>query len=118
MKNLTQENISFLYNIDKKFKYHKEYYFEMFRIDLDLINEFISSLDNNQVYLTNPIISINCKYEDPFLTLSRQFLITNQSNPVLIYNYLLNQFKIVNIDFDISDDYYFLIFNYRKIELI
>ena len=82
------------------------------------ITNFIDNLKDNEIYIVDPIISINCKYTDPCITLSRQFLVTNNSNPILIYNYLLNQFEKARNDFDYHDDYYFLVLKYKSIEYI
>jgi hypothetical protein len=120
MNNLTTTNISFLSELGKNIVtniYSKNYYFKMFNIELEYINNFINNLNDNEVFLINPIISINCKQNEPYLTLSKQFLITNRSDPILIYNFLLNQFDIINHDFDILEEYYFLIFNYKKVYL-
>ena len=45
--------------------------------------------------------------------LSRQFLVTNNSNPRLIANYLYNQMDIAKSDFLIETDRYFLVFKYK-----
>jgi hypothetical protein len=117
---LSVNDISFLIDFDKTInidKRGKAYYFKSFRVDLDALTNFISNLQDNQVYLINPFISINCRHNDPYLTMSRQFLITNNSNIMLINNYLINQLAIAKEDFDYHDDYYFLIFKYKTVEL-
>jgi len=63
------------------------------------------------------LISINRRYNDPYLTLSRQFLITNESNPILISDYLLEQLKKAEDDFDFQLDKYFLILKYKPVSL-
>jgi hypothetical protein len=119
-KYLSTNNISFLINLDKTInidKSGKSYYYKIYRIELNEIKNFVLNLKENEVYIVNPIISINCKHNDPYLTLSRQFLITNKSNPNLIYNYLMDQLEIASNDFQFHDDYYFLIFKYKKVQL-
>jgi hypothetical protein len=58
-------------NINKK---GKSYYFKCFKIELDNISNFINNLEDEQLYLVNAVISINCLYIDPYINLSRQFL--------------------------------------------
>jgi hypothetical protein len=89
----------------------------MFKIDLDLLTNFITNLNENEIYLINPVIFIHCKHNDPYVTLSRQFLITNKSNPTFIEKYLLNQLFKFRDDFQFDDDYYFLIFKYKSVIL-
>jgi hypothetical protein len=65
-----------------------------------------------------PFISINCRLNDPFLTLSRQFLISNQSNYVTIINYLNSQLQIALRDFgiDLNHSEFYLILKYKKVQ--
>lgn len=63
------------------------------------------------------MISINRRYNDPYLTLSRQFLTTNESNPILISDYILEQFEKAKEDFEFHNDNYFLILKYKPVYL-
>jgi hypothetical protein len=115
---LSTNNISYLVDFDKRIdidKRSKAYYFKMFNIQLEHITNFIYNLDINEVYLINPMISINCRHNQPYLNLSRQFLLTNGSNPILIHDYLLTQFKIAQDDFEFDNNYYFLLFKKKLI---
>jgi hypothetical protein len=117
-KFISTNNMTFLTDIDKSInvdKRGKAYYFKMFKIELDYITNFISNLEKNEIYLINPIISVNAHSSDPYLTLSRQFLLTDNSNPNLIYNYLSDQEEIANSDFVFEEGPYFLIFKYKKV---
>ena len=67
--------------------------------------------------MANPFITINCKYEDPILGLSRPFLITNESNPKIIYELLIKNFETAKDDFYMDIDNYFLIFSYKSVEV-
>jgi hypothetical protein len=119
-KYLSTNSIYFLNNLNKSIdinKSGKSYYFKIFRIELDDITNFIDNLDDSEIYLVNPIISINCKSIDPYITLSNQFLISNRSNPILINNSLIDQLGIVRNNFQFQDDYYYLIFEYQSITL-
>jgi len=120
LKYLTTIDITFLIDIDKAInidKTGKTNYFKCYLINTDAIANFINNLIDNEIYLVNPLISINSKYSDPYLTLSRQFLVSNQSNPYLISTYLNNQFDKAEKDFgfDIDNNYYYLIFKYKKV---
>jgi hypothetical protein len=120
MNNLTTKNISFLNDIDPAINIdysEKTYYYKMFRIELDDICNFIGNLKDNEIYLIDPVISMNYKITDPYITLSMQFLVTNNSNPILIYEYLISQFGKARNDFNFHDDYYFLL-KYKLIEHI
>jgi len=117
---ISTNDISFLIDFDKTINIDKSgkiYYARMFRIELELITKFINDLDQDEIYLINPMISINCRYNEPYLTLSRQFLVSDKSNPVLIANYLISQFCIAKEDFDFQTNNYFLIFKYKKVKL-
>ena len=59
------------------------------------------------------MIYINNRSTDPYIVLSKQFLISNQSNPKLIHNYLENQLDLIKQDLcieEFEDNYFFLIF--------
>lgn len=60
----------------------------MFDIDLNNIKNFISNLDDDKIYTIIPFISFNARYDEPYTVLSQQILVTKQSNPVLIGNYI------------------------------
>lgn len=117
---ISTTNITLLLDIDKTIdinKSAKAYYFKIFRIELDYLTNFINNLTENEVYLINPLISINCKLSDPYITLSRQFLVTSKSNPHLINDYLLDKFSIARNDFTFEDGNYFLILKYKLVSL-
>jgi hypothetical protein len=120
-KYISTHDISFLSELNRTIdiiKSGKSIYFKMYRINSFLIDNFIKNLDADKIYMVNPFITINCKYEDPILNLSRPFLITNNSNPKLIHDYLFTQYEKAYNDFEMNmEQYYHLIFNYKSIEL-
>jgi hypothetical protein len=65
----------------------------MFRLEHDNIKNFILELNNEQIFMINPILSIDCKLSKPYLNLSRQFLVHNQCNYNLIHEYLYDPIK-------------------------
>nr|YP_009715289.1 hypothetical protein [Russula subnigricans]QGK88095.1 hypothetical protein [Russula subnigricans] len=110
---LTTRDITFLIDIDKGINVDKTgkcYYFKCFLINTDEICNFINNLEDNEIYLINPLISKNCRHWDPYLTLSRQFLVSNLSNPYVISNYLNNQLIQLEKDFnfEIAEDNYYI----------
>lgn len=120
---LSTNDVSFLIDLDKTInvdKTGKYYYHKMFGIEHDLIKDFIFKLESKNIYMFLPIVSINSQISEPYLTLSRQILITNQSNYTLIHNYLLNQIQIGFNSFRIDNSRrydFFLIFKYKTVKL-
>jgi hypothetical protein len=78
---------------------------------------FVNNLKDDEIYLVNPLISINCRYNEPYLTLSRQFLVSNDSNSALIKTYLTNKINQAEEDFEFDLDNFFLIFKYKSVKL-
>nr|YP_009504232.1 hypothetical protein [Lactifluus hygrophoroides]AWX52957.1 hypothetical protein [Lactifluus hygrophoroides] len=120
IKYISTKDITFLIDFDKTINIDKSgkcYYFKFFQINLDDITNFILNLKDNEIYTVTPFISVNCRINNPQLILSRKFLITNKSNPVLIYNYLTQQFNIARDEFYIIESHYFLILNYKRVQI-
>jgi hypothetical protein len=119
---ISTNHISFLIDFDKTInidKSGKAYYFKSVNIDVNNINNFILNLEDEEIFLINPFISMESKIRDPQLNLSRQFLISNKSNPNLITAYLNKQLEIAQntFGFELEYDNFFLIFKYKKVEL-
>lgn len=62
----------------------------MFTLDFKIlkISFFIRRRSKFKFFIKIPFITINYRLNDPFLTLSRQFLVSNNSNYNLIHQYL------------------------------
>lgn len=76
---ISTNDISFLTDLNKTIdvdKKGKSYYFKMYRINKEEIDNFILNLDDDKIYLINPLISKHGKYSDPYINLSRQFLVS------------------------------------------
>lgn len=87
-KNITTTKITFLVDIDKTIdinKNNKAYYYKIIGINLDQIKNFLYNIRDHDVILINPFVSVTCTLNNPILTLSRQFLVTNKSSPNIIY---------------------------------
>jgi hypothetical protein len=66
------------------------------------------------LFLILPFLTTSEDLKDPYLRLSNQFLVDNQSNPAMISRYLEDQWT--NCDFyNESDNQIFLIFKYKKV---
>jgi len=121
-KQLTTNEISFLVNIDRRInidKNDKYYYYQISGINLASITNFILNIRNHDIVLVHPFISIKCRHNDPYLTLSRQFLLSNNSNSNLISEYLSYQLEEAGNDFKFDHDEldYKLIIKYKRVYL-
>jgi hypothetical protein len=80
--------ITFLKDLDNriiinklsKYEYHKIYEIR----NQSKIQYFLELLEDNCVYMIIPIISANDNSDEPFINLSKQILVTNKSNHLLI----------------------------------
>jgi len=108
-KHITTDKISFLIDFDKTInidKSGKAYYYRTFNIEQIGITNFISNLKDEEIYLVNPLISINCRIDNPYLTLSRQFLVSNESKPALITKFLSTKLIHAEDDFGFDSENY------------
>jgi hypothetical protein len=117
IKFITKSHITFLdelnvETVNKSASYHK-----MFKLEHDYVKDFILKLDDDKIYVITPFISINCRYDEPYLNLSQPFFVTNQSNYNLIYDYLYEQLEKALIDFEMDDSYWFLFFKFTPVDL-
>lgn len=95
---MTTNSITFLYElfpnltgiyVYTNYKPHLLHYFD----SLDVCN-FLKTLGKDKIYVVSPeLINLSQDYVqgEPVLTLSDPFVITKESNPDLISDYLLNQ---------------------------
>jgi hypothetical protein len=105
-KVFSQNQISLLSDIHKSIKidaYGEFKHFKMFRINFEQVSNFLDNLDNNKIYTVIPIISINNNIDEPFITLSRQILVTKHSNPVTVTEFLMEKFSKAELLFDMGD---------------
>jgi hypothetical protein len=94
LKVFSSKQVSFLADVNKSIqinKYGEFKYFNIFRINSTDIQNFLLNLDNQKVYTVIPIMSINKSVDDPFVTLSKQILVTRYSNPKIITQFLVNK---------------------------
>jgi hypothetical protein len=120
---VSTDKITFLINLDKTINVNKSgkyLHYKMFRLDKFNIDNFLSNLDPDKLYMFIPLITINAEISKPYLTLSRQILCSTQSNSSTISNFLNSQLDSFFEEFKIDkfeDDYYYTIFKYKAISL-
>lgn len=118
---ISTKDITFLKDVDTKINIIKNGQFKHFKLygcDLDQVKNFLFNLDSNKIYTLIPFISINAKIEDPLIILSRQILISRNSDPTLLYNYVNDRllFAQDQFEFDKLESFY-TIFKYKYIEI-
>jgi hypothetical protein len=118
---VSNKDIAFLFELNHKLKINKNgkfKYFKMNNFELDDVKNFLNNLDHDKIFTLIPFISINGRSDEPFIILSQQILITRDSTPVLLTNFIdtkINKtFELFNSNNDIS---YYTIFKYKSIEI-
>lgn len=119
-KHLTIDNITFLNNINQNInvdKSEKNYFFKIFGLNFDQISNFIYNIRDEEVVLIEPFISIKCNTNTPYLTLSEPFLVTNNSTPDIIQDYLYDKIEEAGGDFEFDHEKldYFLFFKHKRV---
>src|ERR1035438_6760113 len=112
LKNLSTKQIDFISNIPKEILIDKKgraLYFRMFGLEINRIGNFIYNINDDDVLLIIPFITVSNNIKDPYINLSPQFLICNNSDPVLIYRFLVELLNTAYEDYNI--DYSTLKFN-------
>jgi hypothetical protein len=99
-KLISTKELTFLKDLDKrilinkkgKFYYKSNNYNYNYEDFLELnpynIARFFKDLDDKKIYTLIPFITINNRINEPYIILSQQILITNNSNTLLISNYI------------------------------
>jgi hypothetical protein len=118
---ISNKDIAFLFELNYKLKINKNGKFKHFKMnnfELDDIKNFLNNLDHDKIFTLIPFISINGRSDEPYTILSPQILITKNSNPVFLANFLDNKinktFELFNSNIDIS---YYTIFKYKSVEI-
>ena len=92
--NFTTTKIDFINKLDKSIKINyvsKFHYIKIYKWEILLIKHLVESIRNDDVFTVFPFISCTGNFDDPYLRLSDHFLITNNSDPKLIANFLNEQ---------------------------
>jgi hypothetical protein len=122
IENLCTKQIDFISNIPKEIYIDKRgqaLYFKMFGLEINKINNFIYNISDNEVLLIIPFITKTNTIKDPYICLSSQFLLSNNSDPILIYRFLSEQLNKAYEDYMIDHDKleYSLYFKHKKVNL-
>jgi hypothetical protein len=117
----TQEYVTLMKDIENTVEikaYDRFKYFNIWMLEINLIRLFLYNLDDESIYTIIPFVTISCKLKDPILILSKQFLVTRNSNSVTIYDFIYKQMEIAKVDFNIGEvQCYNIYFKFRKVEL-
>lgn len=117
---ISTNEISYLKDTDKRIiinKTGKFYYWRIYELTNSKIFNFLHNLEDDTLYTVIPIISKNDKSDEPFITLSQQILVSDQSNSLLIAKFLQDKIKeTVNL-YNINDLNAVLILKYKKVEI-
>nr|YP_009498202.1 hypothetical protein [Lactarius deliciosus]AWX52988.1 hypothetical protein [Lactarius deliciosus] len=122
LTNFSQTNITFLTEQVANKKLFKIGYYHFFKIpnlELGILKDFLQILDFNKAYIVLPILASEDSTGDgPILSLSKQILVTRESNPVTISNFLFSQMEIASMNYGISNlEKFIVIFKFRPISL-
>jgi hypothetical protein len=115
---LTVNKITFMkdlndfFEISPKSKYK---YFNLFRFEIKEISDFLYYLEDENIYIVIPMITVSKSLDDPVFILSRQFFVSNNSNSVIIQNYLSKQLEIAREQFNMDLQEHNMFFKYRKV---
>src|SRR6266576_890098 len=103
---LSSQHIDFLSNVPKEIFINKK-------------SNFIYNIPTDEVFLIVPFITISNTIKDPYICLSSQFLVCKNSDPILIYNFIVDQLDTAYEDFKIDHENieYSLYFKYKKVKI-
>jgi hypothetical protein len=116
-----ENKITLLKDVSKNIIIYKkgEYkYFQIPLIQFEGIENFLLNLDNDKIYILIPFISPYGNINDPILVLSKKLLITKNSNPRIVLEFLSDQLDKSITDFGFSElNKYYLVFKYKAVTL-
>jgi hypothetical protein len=120
--NFSTTQIDFISNIPREIlidKRGRAFYFRMFGLDINKISNFIYNIKDDDVLLIRPFMTVSNNIKDPYIHLSPQFLICNNSDPILIYRFLTEQLTTAYDDYkiDYENIEYNLYFKYKIVKL-
>ena len=120
----SKEKITFLtdqVNNKKLFTIGHYHFFKIPQLDLITLKDFLQILEYNKAFIILPILATEESKTTgggPILSLSKQILVTRDSDPITIRNFLLRQIDIACMDYGISDlGNYTVVLKFRPIGL-
>jgi hypothetical protein len=122
LSSFSKTNVTFLteqVNNKKLFQIGYYHFFKIPQLDLGSLRDFLQLLDFNKAYIVLPILATEeTRGEGPILSLSKQILVTRDSNPITISNFLLNQIETACSNYGIENlGNYTVVFKFRPISL-
>src|SRR5579859_2389009 len=122
ISNFSNKNITFLSEQVGNKKLFQILYYHFFKIpnlELGILKYFLQILDFNKAYIVLPILATSeTTGSGPILSLSKQILVTRDSNPLMIRNFLLTQIEMACSNYGIADlGNYTVVFKFRPIAL-
>jgi hypothetical protein len=121
LSSFSQTNITFLseqVTNKKLFKIGYYHFFKIPNLELEGLKDFLQLLDFNKAYIILPLLATEkSSGNGPILSLSKQILVTRDSNPITIRNFLSNQIELACMEYGIELENYLVVFKFRPISL-
>jgi hypothetical protein len=122
LSTFSQTNVTFLSEQVQNKKLFKIGYYHFFKIpqlELDVLKDFLQILDFNKAYIVLPILTTpGTTGSDAILSLSKQILVTRDSNPIIISNFLMNQIEMACSNYGIENlENFLVVFKFRPLSL-
>jgi hypothetical protein len=122
LSSFSKDNITFLtemVNNKKLFKIGYYHFFKIPQLKLETLKDFLQLLDYNKAYIVLPILATaEIEGGGPILSLSKQILVTRDSNPITMSNFLLKQIELACMNYGIDNlGNYTVVFKFRPISL-
>lgn len=122
LSTFSNQNVTFLSEQVKNKKLFQIGYYHYFKIPnlkLEGLKDFLQLLDFNKAYIVLPILSNDeVKGDGPILSLSKQILVTRDSDPLTISDFLLKQIEMACMNYGINNlGDYIIVFKFRPITL-
>jgi len=118
---ISTKEITYLKDFDRRIhinKYGKFNYYKIYNFNHSKIWNFIYELEEDKVYTLIPFLSANDRPDEPYIILSQQILVTYNSNPVLLTNYINNKISDTINLYNINKlEDVTIIFKFKKVEI-
>jgi hypothetical protein len=91
---ISVSEITFLKEMDNRININKfgKYCHKNLDFGYNKIWRFLNGLDDNKIYVLIPLISRNNRPDQPYIVLSQQILVSNNSNATVITEYITSKF--------------------------
>jgi hypothetical protein len=116
---LTTQQITFLSDIPSNIKVDKTSgwrYHQLIGLEIYAIESWLRLIGDDKIYLLIPFLSGSQSLSKPRLRISNPFLVTNKSNPVLILNFIQEQWNSSGFNLNNATTIY-LNFEFKRVYL-